>query len=296
MKKPPTIKRRSNATAGITLIEILISTTIMAMCMAIVATSFMQVSKAQRSATRQQKALHHGEFVMELISEALRSSAFLGQATDKFGFRLEDNDETYPADSISFVTSSSAFINPRSPLKHGLHRLQISIHEDEEALAAYAYPHLIDDSEENKDWDPDDPWVVSRQVKGLSCRPYSFAEEAFEDEWESENTIPQFVEVVLFIEVPPKEKDDKPEVIELLRIIELPVGYFAREQSRVTQGDADAARQEQEDISAQQQQQLQQGGGTTSGAIAAPSIGGSTGGGRTSGGGGRSVSTPGGGR
>jgi len=300
MKKLPMTKLqngsvpRQNSRAGITLIEILISTTIMAMCMAIVATSFTQVSKAQRSATRQQKALHQGEFVMELIGEALRSSAFLGNATEKFGFRLEDEEDKYAADSISFVTSSSAFIHPGSPLKHGLHRLQISIHEDEQALAAYAYPHLIDDSEENKDWEPDDPWVVSRRVKGLNVRPYSFAEEAFEDEWETENTIPQFVEVTLFIEVPPKDPDDKPEVLELLRIIELPVGYFAREQARVTQGDADNAQQEQEDIAAQQQQQ--QGGAGTSGAVAVPSQGGAPGGGRSSSGGSGNISTPGGGR
>jgi len=294
MKKPPTINRQGHKVCrqGFTIIEVLISTIIMAMCMAIIASSFTQIVRAHKAAGRHQKALHQGEFVMELIGEALRSAAFLGEATEKFGFRLEDDEQKYAADSISFVTSSSAFIHPGSPLKHGLHRLQISIHEDEEALAAYAYPHLIDDSEENKDWEPDDPWVVSRQVKGLNCRPYSFAEEAFEDEWETENTIPQFVEITLFIEVPPKDEDDRPEVLELLRIIELPVGYFAREQSRVTQGDADAAQQEQEDIAAQQQEQA----GGTSGAVAIPSQGGTTGGGRGRTGGSGNISTPGGGR
>lgn len=252
-------KQQHGSKRGFTLIEVLMATIMMAMIMAIVATSFVQVVRAQQTADRHQKALHHGEFVMELLAEAMRSTAFLGNATEKFGFRLEDDEQKYPADIFSFVTSSSAFIHPGSPLKHGLHRLQVSIHEDEECLAVLAYPHLIDDSEENEDWEPDDAWVVSRQVKGIDCRPYSIAEESFEDEWESENTVPQFVEITLFIEIEPKEKGDKPEVFELLRVVELPVGYFAREQTRLGGNDAEAARQDQEDIEASRQQQPQQG-------------------------------------
>lgn len=253
---------------GFTLVEVMIAITIMAMCMAMVVATITMVFKAKTIGEEQLESLHHGEFIMELLAEALRSAAFIGEATEKFGFRLEDGGDDF--DAISWVTSSSAFIQPGSPLKHGLHRLQVFISDDEEGLSVVAYPYLVDDSEENDQWEPEEEWVVSRRVKELNCRVYNFQSQDWEDEWESERSIPQWVEITMRMEVKiPGE--DKSEMKELVRMVQIPVGLFARNQSRIAAEQQEEAQAEQEDISNNQQleqdqaaqalQQQQQGGG-----------------------------------
>ena len=253
--------RTDSPRRGFTLIEVMIATTVLAMCMSVVVVSFTTVFDIKVAGERELDSMHHGEFMMELISEALRSAAFLGEATEKFGFRIEDNGDD--RDEISWVTSSSAFIQPRSPLKHGLHRLLIRVADgDEGGLSVLAYPYLIDDSEES-DWEAkdEDEWVVSRRVKEFNCRCYNFSDQDWDDEWENERSIPQWVEITLGVEVPVPGEEDETEIKRIVRVVEIPVGLFARNQSRIA---AERAREaETENAEREAAISAQQGGGAT---------------------------------
>ncbi len=162
--------------------------------------------------------LRHGDFVMEQLVSALRSTAYFPTARDKYGFRLKSGSQGYPADRISWVTSGTAFMKPDSPLINGLHRLVFSIENNKDgdtAVAIRAYPPLMKDVEESDI----DPWYVSTEVKGIQCRTYNSEDEDWENEWEDTNAIPSLVEITLYMD--PIEKYGEP--IQLKRVVVIPV-------------------------------------------------------------------------
>ena len=203
---------------GFTLMELLIALTIMATAMAVVIASFVGIMKGWSKGGKLLDELHHGDFVMEQLVSAMRSMAFFHNAPEKYGFRMEDDQRgEYPTDFISFVTSGTAFVPMSSPLVNGLHRLEITIDDDEDGdpgVMIRAIPHLVE---------PDDyegePWCVSLEVKGLDVRFYNLKDEDWEDEWEDTNAIPSLVEVTLYMD--PLEEFGEPFTIS--RIIEIPV-------------------------------------------------------------------------
>lgn len=203
---------------GFTLIEVLVALTIMSTAMAVVIASFVGILRGWTKGGQLLDELHHGDFVMEQTVSALRSMAFFHNAPEKYGFRMEDDQRgDYPTDFISFVTSGTAFVPATSPLVNGLHRLEITIDEDdggEPGVLVRAIPHLVE---------PDDyegeGWIVSREVKGLEVRFYSFEQEDWEDEWEDTNAIPSLVEVTFYMD--PLEEYGEPYTIS--RVVEIPV-------------------------------------------------------------------------
>ena len=98
-------------------------------------------------------------------------------------------------------------------------------------MAVSAYPYIVD--LEDPDTDEVEPWIISNKIKGFNCRVYVEADEDWDDEWEYANSIPQFVEITLFIE-PVNEGDDP---VTLTRMVELPMGVLAKRKNRGTQVD-----------------------------------------------------------
>ena len=176
--------------------------------------------------------LHHGDFVMEQLVLALRSTAFFESQPGACGFRLDNRGGRYPQDELSWVTSGTAFLPPDSVLAHGLYRLVVSIEDNQDgdpAVTIRALPHLAET-------DPDevDPWHVSTRVKGIDCRWYNFEDEYWEEDWEDTNSIPSLLEIKLFMD--PIEKYGDPVTLE--RIVEIPVSPGVTE--AVTQNEAPA--------------------------------------------------------
>ncbi|MFO1490164.1 MAG: hypothetical protein U1F87_04450 [Kiritimatiellia bacterium] len=216
---------------GFTLLEVLISTALIALAMALLFASFHNVTRASQKGQAKLDRLRHGELVMDQLVRALRFAAFFENNPKKYAFWQEKNAGSPPKDVISWVTSSPAFIPPREGLVYGLHRLFLSIEDTDDgpALHAVAYPHLQD--LEDPDFEERDPWLVSREVTGLEFRWYDQDAKSWEDEWEKENALPQFVEVTLTLR--PLAKGDRP--VEMTRVVQIPAGAFSRLRNRMTQ-------------------------------------------------------------
>ena len=213
------MKSNSLRPDGFTLIELLVALAIMAGAMAVIILTFTVTVRGWRRGSELLEELHHGDYVMEQLVSALRSAAFFYNDPTRFGFWLEDLEGVdYPADKISFVTAGTAFMPPGSHLANGLHRIEITVQENEDgdpAVAIRAFPHLT----EMEDWEAD-PWFVSTVVKGLNVRTYNQQDEDWEDEWEDTNAVPSLVEVTLFMDPVDDERGDP---VELSRLVEIPV-------------------------------------------------------------------------
>ncbi len=205
------------ARGGFTLLEMLVALTILALAFAVIWSTFSAAVTAWQRGGDLLDGLRHGDFVAEQLVAALRSTAYFTTAPDKYGFRLENGNLEYPADRISWVTTSTAFMPPDSPYRDSLHRIFFSVENNDRgdpAVAIRAMPHMMD--EEDAD---DTPWFVSSEVKGFKCRVYDFEEESWETTWENTNSVPRLVEITLYMD--PVEEYGPP--VTLQRLIEIPV-------------------------------------------------------------------------
>lgn len=215
-----------------TLIEVLVSVTILTMVMALVWGSYYNVIQASRKGEVLLDQINQSDFVVDQILDSLRAAAFFPSNPEDFEFWHEDDESKYPTDMISWVTSSSAFMPPRSDLAHGLHRVVLTIEEDENGesgLAVAAWSHMQDP--EDDDFEEVEPWIISRRIKGLDCKIYNDTLKEWEDEWEKKNTLPQFLMLTLTID----PLSESGEVYERTVSVQIPLGTLARSKGRFNQ-------------------------------------------------------------
>lgn len=211
-------QRSDPGSRGFTLLEFLVAMAIMLTAFTLIWSTFSSTMKAWTRGTDLLDELHHGDYVLEQLTAALRSAAFFNNAPDLYRFHLEtDSAGSYPGHLMSWVTSSPAFLNPDDPLANGLHRLTVTIEKNEagdDAVAVRAFPHLADLED-----DEPDPWFVSSEVKGLRCRVFNIEDEVWEEEWKDTNSIPSLVEVTLYMD--PLEEFGR--LLRLSRAIHIPI-------------------------------------------------------------------------
>ncbi len=204
--------------SGFTLLELLIALSILSISFVVIWSTFSGVIKAWERGTDLLNELRHGDYVMEQVVSALRSTAFFKTAPGKYGFHLESGSAgSYPGDRVSWVTAHPAFMPPDSELGRGLHRIVISIEDNKKGdpgFAVRAFSHFSDLGDEDTD-----PWFVSSEVKGIECRTFDPESEDWETDWEDTNTIPSLVEITLYMD--PIEKYGPP--VKLSQAIEIPV-------------------------------------------------------------------------
>ncbi|MCX7817888.1 MAG: prepilin-type N-terminal cleavage/methylation domain-containing protein [Kiritimatiellae bacterium] len=215
-------RRRAFEKAGFTLLEMLIALAIFAAAFAIAGAAFLGTSRAWRRGTDALEGLHEGEFLMDQLVAALRSAAWFRTASGRYGFRLENGEDTYPADTISWVASGTALMPPDSPYRRGLHRLSVSVEDGPDgvpALAVRAWPPFLDEDE----MEEPEPWFLGAGVRGLDCRIWDAEREEWSDVWEATNRLPTRVELTLLFE-PPAPGD---EPVRLRRLVDIPVAAYA---------------------------------------------------------------------
>lgn len=204
---------------GFTLLEVMIAIVILVIAMTIAWQTFSSVTRAWTNARKLMDNTHHGDFVMTQLASALRSMAFFDSLPEKYGFRMEDNSSgEYGEHSISWVTASSAFVPRGEFAEHGLHRIEVGAGKDEEGnegLLVTVWSHLADEEDIEKK-----SWVVSENIKGLTCHVYNQEEEDWDTEWEDTNSIPGLIHITLYAD--PMEKYGDP--IEYHQLIEIPLG------------------------------------------------------------------------
>ncbi len=205
---------------GFTLLEVMIAVVILAIAMTVAGQLFAAVTKAWTGARIVMDRTHHGDFVIGQLTAALRSMAFSENKPEAYGFRIENNSVGKGEHTISWVTDSRAFIPPGDSYAHGRHRIEVGAGEDEdgvEGLLVTVWPYLADEDEvERKNW------LVSENIKGLSCQLYDNKkdEEGWRDDWEYSNAIPGLIEITLYAE-PLREEDDP---VKFRQLIEIPLG------------------------------------------------------------------------
>ena len=212
-------KAPSGRRQGFTLLEILVAVVLLATAFTIIWSTFSATLDGWRRSSEFVDRMNHGDYAIDQLVSSLRSTAFFKNRPDKFGFWLDSKGGgDAPRDSISWVTSGTAFMKPEDPLAKGLHRIMVSVEDTPdggEGLAIRAFQHLKDEIEK----DDVDPWFVSSRVQGLDCEIYNFEEEDWKDEWEDTNAVPSLIQITLYME--PLEKGELP--LKVQRIVQIPV-------------------------------------------------------------------------
>jgi general secretion pathway protein J len=233
-------KRRN----GFTLLELLVALAIFSLVAAMAGGAFWGITKAWNRGGELLEQLHYGEFAMGQLVTALRSAAWFSSKPEAFGFWLDDRGGTSDsaANKISWVTSGTAFLPPDSPYQNGLHRISVTVDSEggERGLVVRAWPHVSEEVEETDV----DGWLVSSEVKGLSCEWYDFEDDRWSQDWEETNSLPKLLRVTMTMK-PRKEFDEE---LELQRLVVLEVAPDLpgqEKRDRTTAGRASAAEEEE---------------------------------------------------
>jgi prepilin-type N-terminal cleavage/methylation domain-containing protein len=213
----------AGARSGFTLLELIAAMVILTIAMAVAFEAFSGTIRGWRRGTEVAEGIKHGEYAMSQLAGALNSSIYFTNPRKSYAFTLErDTVNGLPADTISFVTASSAFMPDYSPLRRGPHRLTLFIDNDDygrPALFAMAFPAIADPEEAEEEYETQ-PFLISRAVQGLEILFYNEAtEEWTDDEWEKANSIPELIQLTLYI----ASEDENEEPIAFSRVIEIPV-------------------------------------------------------------------------
>jgi prepilin-type N-terminal cleavage/methylation domain-containing protein len=224
--------RRSNAghrgTAGFTLLELMASMIILTISMLVAFEAFNGTIRGWRRGTEVVEGIKHGEFAMKQMAAALNSAIYFYDPRNIYGFVMEKNTFAgMPADTISFVTASSAFVPEWSPLRHSPHRIIFFIEDDgsgRPALFAFVSPAIADVEESIEEYNAE-PFLVSRAVQGIDVQIYNQQlEEWLSEDWNRPHAIPERLLLTLF--VGSDEEDEEP--IAFSRVIEIPVAPSAK--------------------------------------------------------------------
>ena len=214
------LNSKSKNAAGFTLLELIVAMVILVIMMSVIFQAFSATLRGWRRGTEVSDGIKHGDFAMQQLASVLNSTIYFYNDKKSYAFTFEK--ETYnglPADIISFVTASSAFMPEGSPLKNGPHRIKIYIDEDgNPALFSFAVPALADIEEFENEYETE-PHLVSRVIQGLEIMVYDEESELWTEEWEKKNSIPERIKITVF--VPSEDEDEEP--IIFTRVLDIPV-------------------------------------------------------------------------
>ena len=209
---------------GYTLLEVLLAVGILGIMSLMIFGTFHSILTATQEAEMSMEELHLQSNVLNQVAASLKSSLFDGERPENFEFFHEDGDEEFPADTISWVTSSTLLLPPEYPALGDTNRLELSIEDidGERGLAVRAY---------TSGWKRDDPEaeevepvLISTTVKGLDAVIYDLNENDWVEDWERTRQLPLAVIITLTLEDPNEEG----EVMEVRQLVQIPVAKRSR--------------------------------------------------------------------
>ena len=215
------MKQIKNRQKGFTLLELLVAMTIMVIAMSIAFQAFSGTIRAFKRGTEVMEGIKHGDFAMTQLVGTLNSTIFFDSPRKTYAFTIEkESNSGLPADIISFVTSSGAFMPHDSPFSSGPHRIKLFIEDDKGAPALFvtAMPAVPNSEDEEEDFDAE-PILVSREVQGLEILIWDKETEDWTEEWEPENSVPERILITVFVAA----DDPTEESIKFTRVLEIPV-------------------------------------------------------------------------
>ncbi len=197
---------------GFTLVEVLLAIAILGILSGIVAATFHTAVTAWRAGTTVADAIHHADAVMEQVVMGLRSAYYPETAAplDAYGFTHVDGGEMpEAADTICWVKLGSALVGEDLPYAGVPHRVELSVRGDEapDGPGLYVRSWRLDGQPEDFDPEMVEPLLLSRQVTALDCRMLDPAkretsvaeDEAWMDDWETTNRIPEQVRIAIAV-------------------------------------------------------------------------------------------------
>lgn len=261
MRRHPTPGRVRHA--GLTLIELLLGITLMAIIASVTYFSFAAGTRAWRTGTEMANSLHHADYVLEQLAMGLRSAYYPDAArpSGAYGLTLADGGDGESArDTLGWVKLGTALVGADSPIAGTPHRVEVSVlapgASDEPGFAEgglavsawriVALPEDFDPKESVK------PMLLTTRVVGFNCRvldpennlqegdaPSAEDELKWDDAWEDDRTnrLPFAVELSLYLD-PGREREPP---IEVKRIVEIPCAPLSWRDKGAAGGRADTA-------------------------------------------------------
>jgi len=216
---------RARRDDGFTLIEILVAVTIVALAMSVAYLAFAAATNAWKRGTALVDSLHHGDFVVEQLSMALRSAYYpdAGGVHGEYGFVVRPGEGAGGADVVSWVKIGSALVGKGCPFAGSPHRVEVSVErnpEGDESLAVRAW-RLQGQTEEFDEKKDVEPILLSRGIRGFVCRTAKRGNDGeleWPEIWEDTNRVPLVVEVT--VQMDPTTEGNPP--VEVKRVITLP--------------------------------------------------------------------------
>lgn len=220
--------------AGFTLLELLLSITIMAAVSAVTFMVFSTVTTAWRKGMALSDGLHHGDFVIEQLVMALRSAYFpeVKGGSVQYGVQTKDNgDGSSASDSICWVKIGSALVGSDCPFSGSPHRVKFSVETDENGNKGVAFRAwrmqgqvVSKDGTQERDFDPETikPTFLPSTIIGFNVRTawQKVNDEIdWQDDWKETNRIPTVVELTFYLE--PLKEGETP--VEIKRAVGIPV-------------------------------------------------------------------------
>jgi hypothetical protein len=201
---------------------------ILTIAMSIAFQAFTGTVRGWKRGTEVIDGIKHGDFAMTQLVGCLRSTIYFFNQRKTYAFTIDKGSSAgLPADTISFVTASSAFMPADSPFATGPHRIQLFIDDDDRgnsALFARPMPAVPIDEDLEDEYDSE-PILVSRSIQGLEILIWDEETEDWTEEWEPENSVPERIQIAVFVES--EEKYEEP--IEFRRVIEIPVALSVKD-------------------------------------------------------------------
>jgi len=213
---------------GFTLLELMVAMVILTIAISIAFQAFSGTIRGWKRGTEVVEGIKHGGFAITRISSALNSTIYFYNPHKSYAFKMEKGSISgLPADTISFVTTSSAFMPKGSPFQHGPHRIKLFIDNDgqgDPSLFAIAMPAISDEEEFEDEYDTE-PILVSRAIQGLEVLIYDEDTEDWSaDAWEKENSIPERVMLTIYA----ASEDENEEPIAFSRVLEIPTAQSVK--------------------------------------------------------------------
>lgn len=231
--KRSTVTSKDHKKRGFTFLELLVAAVILTIVMSIAVQALQQTLRAWKRGGEVIDNIQHGDYAISQLVCAINSTLYFYDNNATYAFTVEkDTNFGNPADIVSFVTTSPAFLPPDSPFLKGPHRIELTIDSDDNgdpALFILAMPAvnmlLEDDTEDFRDQYDAEPTIACPNVNGLEILFWNEEDEEWEDEWEEENSVPKRIQVTVSVMSSDPDEDDTI----FQRIIEIPV-YAATEQ------------------------------------------------------------------
>lgn len=226
-----TAPRPASRRRGFTLVELLVSLTLLGLLSVMLFGSFHAVVRSWEAGRAAIDNAGHADYLMDQLAAALRSAYCPGQGED-YGFILTDDGDDN--DAIEWCKVGPALVGEDAEFAPVPHRVRVFVTQPDGdfpgGFTVRAWRQALQLDEFDPELDTVE-LVLSPRVVGLNCRVLDPDQEHdvndalnWTDEWAKTNTLPAALELTLLMR--PAEEGEEP--TETKRIVEIPLAELSQ--------------------------------------------------------------------